>query len=95
MNLDYKNIKYEKFFKTKKSFNNKIELSNKKDNYNISEKNNAKFLKWVSNSCRYDTFFSYIVWLLNIIKKFKLQINNPNLEFLNKIYSKLIKGNII
>jgi len=79
MNLDYKNIKYEKFFKTKKSFNNKIELSNKKDNYNISEKNNAKFLKWVSNSCRY----------------VKLQINNPNLEFLNKIYSKLIKGNII
>ena len=61
MNLDYKNLKFERFLKTNKLTNDKSELREKKENKSILKNNIIIFLKWVSNSCRYDAFFLYIV----------------------------------
>lgn len=38
-------------------------------------------------------FFIYSLAIKYYMKLFKLEIENPNMTFINKIYSKLIKGN--
>ena len=56
LNIDIKNVKIEKFIKTgylEKKDNKKTENNREKQNFELSN----QFLKWNSNSCKYDNFF--------------------------------------
>ena len=66
MNLEYKNINFSKFIKTKpKAIKLKEEKSKKlKENNELSD-NNDIFLKSAENSCRYDSFF--FIYIFSII----------------------------
>ena len=66
INIDIKNMKLEKFVKTEKIDKSKDKEKKKfKENNTIVDDN--KFLKWNFNSCLYDSFFSYIYSVLDII----------------------------
>lgn len=69
-------------------------MEKKKKKEDISKINNVYFLKWISNSCRYDTFFFiYCFAIKYFINSTKIKIELPILKLVDKIGNILIKAN--
>ena len=92
MKLEYKNINFSKFIKTKTKIQ-KEKSSKIIPDENKILKNPVTFLKWSENSCRYDSFFfiyifSIRVHILNDINN----INNPVFKFVENISNILLQS---
>jgi hypothetical protein len=65
---------------------------------NFSKGNNleARFLRWIENSCRYDTFFYiYCFSIKNEIKDVLKSYNNPKLNYIDRISDILLSDKTI